>query len=482
MIAFPTRVSSVEASQARLSSVVALLVRTPKVNLTSDGIRSDWFTDYKSNSSASAQVHFTQLVRDACKRRAAEPKAIDSHVWLWRTRAHSNGDRPRRKTWRKRGIGEWSPRQIPVPRRVDKPSLPVGNVPAPPFPGGDSATAPTICSAIFQSARSAVRRQLPYSAPMVFSSAIFGAAALATAYLASPAAAADEPLPWDGRGYDLTVDTLTDKYLTHILTMRNTTDTKVSDYVTVAKDGRSPAYNGDTGVVDIAVDAKAIFKAQTNFRRSELVQNVAANTKGTTFFRASVMKEDAFLNPYAWQMIFPESHIFEIRVDATASPAKIIYLNNGTWDAKWETEFVPGTWYNFGIGVSAATSGNGSVLEFYTSEGDKDLALETTHDVVTEFPSNYEFHYGLLTLSDDGSEPKMNAKQDIVSYNGVSVEADVATGATTSGAASTVASTTGSIGAESSSEVETTEAPTTQNETPATKTGIVKSSDGCARK
>ncbi|KAG6622497.1 Bromodomain-containing protein 9 [Phytophthora cinnamomi] len=282
--------------------------------------------------------------------------------------------------------------------------------------------------------------------------------------------------------------------------MRNNgTDGKVSDYVTVTKDGRSPGFNGDTGVIDIAVDSKAIFKTQNNFRRSELVQNIAGNTKGTTFFRTSVMKEEAFLNPYAWQMIFPESHIFEIRVDATASPAKIIYLNNGTWDAKWETEFVPGTWYNFGIGISAAKSGNGSVLEFYTSEGDKDLALKATHETVTEFPSTYEFHIGLLTLSDDGSDPKMNAKQDIVSYNGVSVEAKVSTSAS-AGASSAAASTAASVGAESSSissasssaETKTTEAPATQNETPAaqneipstaTKEGVVKSSgEGCARK
>ncbi|GMF16902.1 unnamed protein product [Phytophthora lilii] len=291
---------------------------------------------------------------------------------------------------------------------------------------------------------------------MVFSSAILGVAALASAYLVGPATAQDKPLPFDGRGYDLTVDTITDKYLTHILTMRNNgTDGKVSDYVTVEKKGRSPAFNGDTGVINIGVDAKAIFKTQTNFRRSELVQNIAGNTEGTTFFRTSVMKEDAFLNPYAWQMIFPESHIFEIRVDATTSPAKIIYLNNGTWDAKWETQFVPGTWYNFGIGVSAATSGNGSVLEFYTSEGDKDLALEATHEVVTEFPSTYEFHLGLLTLSDDGSEPKMDTKQDVVSYNGVSVEAKVSTAA---------------------SAQPTADFSLTQNEAPAmaTKVGVVK--------
>ncbi|OWY96615.1 hypothetical protein PHMEG_00033076 [Phytophthora megakarya] len=261
---------------------------------------------------------------------------------------------------------------------------------------------------------------------MVNFAAIFGMVALASVYTAAPVTAADQPLPWDGRGHDLTVDTLSDKYLTHILTMRNNgTNGKPSDYVTITKDGRSPAYNGDTGVIDIAVDSKAIFKTQTNFRRSELVQNVAANTKGTTFFRTSVMKEEAFLNPYAWQMIFPESHIFEIRVDATKSPAKIIYLNNGTYDSKWETEFVPGTWYNFGIGISPASTGNGSVLEFYTSEGHKKLVRKAKHNVVSEFPSNYEFHIGLLTLSDDGSQPKMNKKQDVVSYNGVSVEAKV---------------------------------------------------------
>ncbi|RLN92439.1 hypothetical protein BBJ28_00016793 [Nothophytophthora sp. Chile5] len=309
---------------------------------------------------------------------------------------------------------------------------------------------------------------------MHLSSAIFGLTALASSLLAAPAAAADMPLPWDGRGYDLTVDTLTDKYLTHILTMRNNgTDGNPADYVTVTPEGRSPGFNGDTGVITVAVDAEAVFKTQTNFRRSELVQNIAGNAAGTTFFRTSVMKEEAFLNKYAWQMIFPESHIFEIRVDATADPPMIIYLNNGTYDAKWETEFVPGTWYNFGIGVSKATSGSGSVVEFYTSEGDADLALEATHEVVTEFPTSYEFHYGLLTLSDDGSEPVMNAEQDILSYNGVSVEAEVVTTASVavSGASSTAAST-----GEDASDVTDAPVATTATETTAPET------DNCQRR
>ena len=269
---------------------------------------------------------------------------------------------------------------------------------------------------------------------MVFSSKIFCMAVFASGYIAAPTAADGkaQKLPWSGRAFDLTLDTLEEKYWTHILTMRNNSNGKTSDYVTVKQEGRSPPYNNDTGIITIGVDKDAIFKAQINFCRSELAQNVSANLKGTTFFRTSMMKEEAFRNPYAWQAIFPESHLFEIRVDASKSPAKLIYLNNGTWDAKWETDFVPGTWYNFGVAIKAAPSGKGVVVDFYMSEGDEDLVLKTTHELVTELPSWYEFHIGLLTLSDDGSAPKMDAKQDIMSFNGVSVESKVKRGAKSS--------------------------------------------------
>ncbi|GAB9468082.1 unnamed protein product [Globisporangium polare] len=258
---------------------------------------------------------------------------------------------------------------------------------------------------------------------MKLSSVVLSVAVLACSLLTGQVAAQDKPLPWSGRGQNLTVDTLSSEYLLHILTMRNNgTDGKVSDYVTVDQKGRTPAFNKDTGVITVAVDDKAIFKTQTNFRRSELVQNIAGNADGKTFFRTSVKKDEPFLNEYAWQIIFPESHIFEIRIDASASPAKIIYLNNGTYDAKWETEFKTSTWYNFGIAVSKGAA-SGSLLEFYTSEGDKPLALAKTHAVVTDFPTDYEFHFGMLTLSSDGSDPVMvKGKQDILSYNGVSVE------------------------------------------------------------
>ncbi|CAH0473788.1 unnamed protein product [Peronospora belbahrii] len=259
---------------------------------------------------------------------------------------------------------------------------------------------------------------------MVFSSAILGMLALTSAYLAAPAAGENgKELPWDGRGHGLTVKTITDKYLTHILTMRNGGNSgNVSDYVSIDQKGRIPGYNKDTGVINIAVDAKAIFKEQYNFRRSELVQIIVGNTKGTTFFRASVQKVEAFYNKFTWQMFFDEAAMFNVRIDASTSPAKINYVNGGTWDSKWSTNFITGTWYNFGIAVSASETGKGSRLDFYASTGNDDLVLKTTHHVLTTLPSLYELHIGLLTLTDDGSQPIMNPNRDILMFNGVSAD------------------------------------------------------------
>ncbi|KAL7680390.1 putative glycoside hydrolase 131, catalytic [Plasmopara halstedii] len=260
---------------------------------------------------------------------------------------------------------------------------------------------------------------------MVSFSTIVSAVALISSYSLVEAQKTVMPLPFDGRAQDLTVETITKKYATHILTMRNDSSLTVKDYVTIDQKGRQPAYNGDTGVINIGVDKNAIFKAQTNFRRSELVQFVAANTKGTTFFRTSFFKEEAFLNLYQWQLIFDELHYSEIRVDASVSPPMLIFLCGGTWEPKWNTTFVPGTWYNFGVALSPGSSGKGHEVKFYESEGNEELKLKTTHTFEKDLPEDFEFHFGMLTLSDDGSEPKMNPKKDIVSYNGVTVTADV---------------------------------------------------------
>ncbi|KAI9916411.1 hypothetical protein PsorP6_017879 [Peronosclerospora sorghi] len=249
-------------------------------------------------------------------------------------------------------------------------------------------------------------------------------AALALAYVTAPATAADNmPLPWDGRGQGMTDPK--QKYLTHILTMRNNTnDGKVSDYVSIKQNGRMPAYNKDQGVISIGVDANAMFKDQTDKRRSELVQFVEVNAEGTTFFRTSVMKKEAFRShKYQIQMIFSETHVFEIRVDAAVDPPMLIYLNNGTWDAKWQIPFVPGTWYNFKLGISASTSGSGTKVDFYMSEDDAEPVLTRTDDTIIEFAKFEEFHIGLLIVTDDGKAPKMDPEQDILYYNGVSVEA-----------------------------------------------------------
>ncbi|GMF49135.1 unnamed protein product [Phytophthora fragariaefolia] len=281
-----------------------------------------------------------------------------------------------------------------------------------------------------------------------------GAALLA---LLTPGATAadDQALPWDGRFQDLTVATLTDKYLTHILTNRQNGTVKPDQWVTVSQKGRSPAFNGDTGVATLAVDSQAIFGGQTNFRRSELVQDVAGDTSGTTFFRVSLMKEEAYVNLYSWQVIFPESHLFEIRIDASVDPVQLVWYTGGSTETRWSTEFKTETWYNFGIAVSSGK------LALYFSEGDDALALTKTEAYSGSVPTDYEFHFGQLTLSNDGSAVKMvDGKQDVLSFNGVSVESGIPSDLGSSTASSTESSSTSA-----SAPAATTAAPTVASTT-----------------
>ncbi|KAG7386659.1 hypothetical protein PHYPSEUDO_015443 [Phytophthora pseudosyringae] len=290
-------------------------------------------------------------------------------------------------------------------------------------------------------------------------------ALLATAVLSSSGvqAADTQPLPWDGTFQDLTVATLTDKYLTHILTNRQNGTVDPDQWTTVTPKGRSPAFNGDTGVATLAVDAEAIFGGQTNFRRSELVQNVAGNTAGTTFFRVSLMKEEAYLNLYSWQVVFPESHLFEIRIDASVDPVQLVWYTGGGTETRWSTEFKTKTWYNFGIAVSSGE------LALYFSEGDDALALTKTETNSGAVPTDYEFHFGQLTLSNDGSAVKMAAgKQDVLSFNGVTVESSIPSDLG-SAASSTASSSTGSASTSTSTSTTTT-APTATTATPTATT------------
>ncbi|KAL4140548.1 hypothetical protein PRNP1_014830 [Phytophthora ramorum] len=284
-----------------------------------------------------------------------------------------------------------------------------------------------------------------------------GVALLAALLSSGVSAADDQALPWDGRFQALTVATLTDEYLTHILTNRQNGTVSPDQWATITKAGRSPAFNDDTGVATLAVDSEAIFGGQTNFRRSELVQDVAGNTAGTTFFRVSLMKEEAYVNLYSWQVVFPESHLFEIRIDASVDPVQLVWYTGGSTETRWSTDFQIETWYNFGIAVSSGE------LALYFSEGDEALALTKTETYTSAVPTDYEFHFGQLTLSDDGSAVAMVAgKQDVLSFNGVSVEDSIPSdlGSTASSSSTTTTS--------SSSESATTTAPATDAPTTTT--------------
>ncbi|KAK1936639.1 hypothetical protein P3T76_010074 [Phytophthora citrophthora] len=71
-------------------------------------------------------------------------------------------------------------------------------------------------------------------------------------------------------------------------------------------------------------------------------------------------------------MIFLGSDLFHIGVDASVESAMMHYRTNGTSDSKWSTKFIPGVWYNFGVGLEK--SADNMVLEFYTSTGQDELA------------------------------------------------------------------------------------------------------------
>ncbi|CEG45260.1 uncharacterized protein PHALS_01569 [Plasmopara halstedii] len=269
---------------------------------------------------------------------------------------------------------------------------------------------------------------------MVTFAATMTAVALLSSYSVAQAQHNAKPLPFDGRAQDVTIETVSNKYSTHIFTMRNNSALTVKDYLTIDPKCRTPAYNGDTGVFKIGVDGNAIFKSQFNFRRTELAQFIATNKAGITFFRFSLMKEEPFLNPYPWEMVLDELHHFDFRVDASVCPPMLTYVNGATWEApgwvpRWNTTFVYGTWYNFGVALKAGPLGKGHVVDMYMSEGNNDLEHKTTHSYESDLPDDIEFHFGLLTLFPDGTEAKMNEKQDVISISGVSVSTEISTAA-----------------------------------------------------
>ncbi|KAL3669561.1 hypothetical protein V7S43_004948 [Phytophthora oleae] len=257
---------------------------------------------------------------------------------------------------------------------------------------------------------------------MQFFAALLSLAALVAPSVVSAATPGYHALPWDGRAYNLTVDTLTNKYSTPIFIQRNGGNNgNPADYITMQYQERPEGFNSDDGALAIGVDDKAIFNDNTGSRRSDLFQQIEGNADGTTFYRASLMKAEAFLNAFDWQLVFMGSGIFQVGVDASVNPAMIYYRTNGSTEAKWSTEFVPGTWYNFGFGVEKSADGANTVVEFYTSTGLDELAFNVKNDLEGSILTLDDFHIGLTTTL--GGSATMNAKQDVVSFNGMSAEA-----------------------------------------------------------
>ncbi|GMF19749.1 unnamed protein product [Phytophthora fragariaefolia] len=234
---------------------------------------------------------------------------------------------------------------------------------------------------------------------MHLSAALFGVISMmSVSFAAKPGY---RQLPWDGRAYNLTIETLDTKYNTAFLNLRNgRNDGNPADYITVQHQGRPEGYNDDGGVLAIGVDGNAIFSTNTEFRRSDVFQSIEGTSDTTTFYRASFMKGEAFLNAYDWLLIFLGSGVFEIGVDASKNPALVYYRNNGTDVPKWSIEFVPGT-----------------------CTGQDELKFNSRSEVEGSLLTLNEFHIGPSTYFSEGSVIAMNEKQDVVSFNGMSVEA-----------------------------------------------------------
>jgi hypothetical protein len=249
----------------------------------------------------------------------------------------------------------------------------------------------------------------------------------------------NKPLPFDGRIQSLTVPTFDTTYLLHIMKMRpNNTVGDPADYLQVAPKGRSPAYNGDTGVVTVAVDDKAIFKDQYNFRRTEVVQFVEGNPTGTTFFRASIRADEVIQNKYQWQAFFPELHEWSVYIDFSQTTPKLQFLTD-SWTLQYETEFKYKTWTNVGIAVQST-----GFMDFYASEGDAPLVkvYTTTKALAADkIAADYELHFGMLFYSPTPNPKMVPNHQDKLMFSGVTVDKVEPTASSIASTASTASDT-----------------------------------------
>ncbi|KAF1774669.1 hypothetical protein GQ600_8403 [Phytophthora cactorum] len=299
---------------------------------------------------------------------------------------------------------------------------------------------------------------LQFSAMARIHSIIVSGVALLTTLLSSSGvqAADDQALPWDGTFQDLTVDTLTDKYLTHILTNRQNGTVGPDQWATITQKGRSPPSTAIRASPRLPWILRP-FSAADQFPSLR----ARAGRRGE-YGRYHLLPCESDEGGGLHQLVLVASRLprvapFEIRIDASVDPVQLVWYTGGSTETRWSTEFKTETWYNFGIAVSSGE------LALYFSEGDDALALTKT-----------ETYNGDLTLSNDGSAVKMaEGKQDVLSFNGVTVENSIPSGLGSTASSSTSSSTSSestSTSASTPAPVATTATPTVTTAAPSTET------------
>nr|CCA28146.1 conserved hypothetical protein [Albugo laibachii Nc14] len=235
--------------------------------------------------------------------------------------------------------------------------------------------------------------------------------------------AAQVDLPFDGSFLHLNITTLKEKYLLHIVTMReNKSKTQLDKYFNLTIPPR--LRNGvKDGVCGVNVDDLSMFKDQVNFKRTEFVQKFVV--KNRLWITASMRFPQGFINETIdWQTAFPESHCWEVRVQQTnVSYPELRILSNNKYEAPvWKTKLHNNKWYNFGILVDK------EYTWFYVSTNDHLLRLvkKVSSKCDIAAPEFGEHHFGLLSWQNgtDGKHDNIGSTETVW-FSGITADVTI---------------------------------------------------------
>eukprot|EP00122_Pirum_gemmata_P017845 Pgem_evm1s16720 len=161
--------------------------------------------------------------------------------------------------------------------------------------------------------------------------------------------------PWSGRFQTLdgTYPGLEKIYQTYIMCDRNALFTgTLADQIQIDQHARTPAFNGDTGVMTAVLLPTGIFQQQVqHMRRTEVIQvlkNVNKIPEGVSFtgsFRRTSDLTNSHFGQY--EIYFLESKGFSVQIHASDSGHKFVVCFGGVSNKVFEHEMDINVYQNF---------------------------------------------------------------------------------------------------------------------------------------